>query len=134
MCLIRIGKEEAHIAKRDITVFKKVRQLEDGDFVSVHFAFRYSIGYHYTNNNFPLTTNSKHLTNEGMHSFSLKELKYYKKSKGLFNKEGHYVLIQCTIPKGTPYYRGNFREIISRELIVEKIITKHGYKKLLETL
>jgi len=141
MCLDRKGSPIAKIAKGDITVYKKLKRVPEAnksfgppfkrrEFISVHFAFKYELGYHYINDNFPLENAPYSMTDQGMHSFDLNKIKHYKNRSSIFNRGYSIRLIECTIPKGTPYYRGTGGDIISRELILERVITKSRFLEL----
>lgn len=117
-------RHKATIAEEDIPVFKKVdKKKQRNIFQSYVMGYEYEIGYHYTNDNFPLTTKKRKLEGEGMHSYAMRKLHEF---SSYF--PSHVTLIEAYIPKGTPYYRSGL-ELISRELVITGRISQKRIEK-----
>lgn len=121
------GKKIKVKAKRDKVdkyVFKKVYiyNATSEEFFSEYFNFEYEIGFHYKNDNFPLSTTQIVLEGQGLHSFSMRT------GRSLVVRG--FAFLKCYISKGTPYYTGEHGDYISRELVIVSRMTKEEIAKL----
>lgn len=123
---------KAKRSKHNITVIKRVyKSLNQNDrygysnteFKSFFQSFIYEIGYHYSNDNFPLSTKKDELEGEGIHSWVLKDMhSTFLNYNRIANSQAY---LKCVIPAGTPYYTGGIgSEIISKELIIVKVLDR----------
>lgn len=150
----RLIKEVELTANKDITVYKRLRavkwknQYKEGIiFTAPIRKMRYHLGYHYyqTNPKFvgsllprykckirkdfttppEININKKislsYIIDEGLHAHpnldSAKKFKSYKE-----------YIIECTIPKGSTYYLGTNNDIVTDNLILNKVIVEPLYK------
>lgn len=118
---------KATIARRDITCYKIVKQVEKGTYNSVHFAFRYNTGKLYKKRNFPINTSSyPALKNaigrfkgypvgqgQGFHSYANRPKPY---SRGSI-----MCILECVIPKGSYYFTDSHFFFSSALQIVRKV-------------
>ena len=128
MCWMTIKSKHKHpnVAKRDIVVGKFVKIdtgnngngvmkpliFDDDDFI-YKFNERYTSKFRFID-----TEKCKAILN-GLHSLSIKKGKECKYPHMSPEKDIRY--IECVIPKGATYYRNEFGEYVSNELIPIKL-------------
>lgn len=65
---------------------------------------------------------SNHSVNEGIHA-------YYSKKEALTNRCMNDVIVECIIPKGAQYIKGQWDEIVATEMKLKRIIAEGGKLK-----
>jgi hypothetical protein len=105
MCFESGKNTKVIIARKDVPCFKimNVTRLKSGlsdkKFLSFWRYFKYEVGYHYFNKNFPEAAVSyESYTDQGMHSYAgISEIRHY------ISGTGYVVAVECYIPKGARY-------------------------------
>lgn len=133
MCL-ELKKPEIIVAKEDIICYKVMIEpwRSNGGWVSPYMFMCYWKGDTYElGKQLQLLDFSKtvkeypYLVEEGFHSFtSLSGAKKHRKHLSMFNHDNGFVIVKCTIPKGTTYVEGLFYSCGTRfhSFCSEKII------------
>ena len=114
MCLNKTHSN-VRIAGKDIYTFKRLKSNLTAPY---QYKFQYKL-------NFLYKTEIKHSRYdrkailEGFHSLWATTLAYNEVS--YFDREKN-IIVLCKIPKGSRYYIGNYSDIVSNQIIIEKII------------
>lgn len=120
------------IATEDIKVFK-LGNVISGAFLSYYQLFAYDVKRLYKTDIHPVCDNDKYYIFNGYHSYNPKTCRYVKS-----NFTGQWMVffdsyfldgfnsrcspVECTIPKHSEYYENEFGEIVSNQIIINKII------------
>lgn len=120
------------IATEDIKVFKVV-DIIGGKLRSYYYSYRYDFNQPYRTYVKPVFYPDQPRIFNGFHSYNPKKCKYVKdKITGEWHvKCGRIYLdtlncdchiVECTIPKHSEYYENEYGEIVSNQIIINKII------------
>lgn len=120
------------IATEDIKVFKLVRVIS-GAFISYYQLFAYDVKRLYKTNIHSVCDHDKYYIFDGFHSYNPKRCRCVKSTvTGQWMVFSDIVFIdgvnsycrpvECTIPKHSEYYENAFGEIVSNQIIINKII------------
>lgn len=120
MCLI--ATTNIRIAKRSIICYKLLNRDWQGNLTSPYRYTSYEMGEtktvpYFTDLHDRKIRKRKKFTgiNAGLHAFSTLQ-------RARQSKLSYYVIAKCSIPKGTPYIRGTYNEIVALKLVVKDII------------
>jgi len=133
------------VSDEDITVFKVMRKIKDGMYSSYFMEYPYSLGKIYEMNGLESHEGEDgYMTIEkGFHSYSSKECYIYlpynshgqiyiQKQRtwelsAVYDDTYNVCIIECTIPKGSKYYRNYYGEIVSDKIIINKEIPREEW-------
>lgn len=130
MCLLvkkRFLRPLIKTLKKDITVYK-VLVYEDGIYLSPIWSSRYKIGELKTADSLKIYKNYRlgmHSVEEGLHTWTTIELAMDMipcNPSYVYGEGCREVIAECTIPKGAKYIIGERGDIVSTQLIVNKVI------------
>lgn len=146
MCWRAFKKRDkrVRVADEDITVFKVVRKVEDGLYLSYYKDYPYYLGRAYEMKGLSHKEIDGNMRiEEGFHSYSSKECYicipynnfgqiYILKQKtwelsAVYDDIYDLCIIECTIPKGSKYYRNYYGEIVSDKIIINKEIPREEW-------
>jgi len=121
------------IATKDIKTFK-VGDVIDDQLKSYYQDFFYDFNLLYSTNVEPDYIHPYfHYILNGFHSYNFKKCKYFKdKFTNMLSVKSSRIVIdkyyssasvvECIVPKGTEYYENEYGEIVSNQIIINKIL------------
>jgi hypothetical protein len=150
MCLIT-QQEKPFIARKPLIVYKFVRINQFGFLKGLFYPFSYQLNTTYetlitqghdiygffdliASEKYNNRTGKKLISYEsGFHTIS--EFRLKKMDKPKLTEPEKIVLVECTIPKGSTYYRDKTGLLVSNQIIINQIVSGHKFPdgELLET-
>lgn len=128
MCLTPI-QNKASIAKKDIYTFKRLKMVRDKNGIILKAPyqshFHYNLNHLYKEVKLKIKKGFNNSIYEGYHSY-YKETKpterYFINFNSYYFDKGDECIVLCKIPKGSKYFLGENNDIVSNQIILEKII------------
>ena len=141
MCLIKNQFRKKHVkSDKDITCYKVVREnylLGKNVYYSTCRGFEYEVGKRYDDKSVPINElDHLDILNDGVfHSYASRRdvpsdsIKASNDFRRICDDEERYVIFECIIPKGTPYWvSANGSELASKSLKIVKVIDPKDFK------
>lgn len=134
MCWSTNLQLEKRTASKDIKVFK-VGNIVDGQLMSYYQGFYYDFNQPYRTDVIPTSYYGSYFIYQGFHSYNPKKCKYIKADTtgwwivksgriDLDTYDSTTNIIECIVPKGAEYYQNEHGEIVSNQIIINKIMNK----------